>query len=241
MSKMSEEYNSLTVAAEPQPPAAIEGETAAFMRAIASGANTTLLGTLLLFKKGIWQRGETKEALGEGTCAIALMNEARHGWVYWPDNKKPIYQPGRIGKLCEGFTLPDRQMLGNLDQESWPIGLSGQHEDPWRKTIFLPMRLLDEDETILTFTSSSEGGRSAFYYLLKRYAWLVEKHVGQYPVIKLGVEEYEHPKFGMLAKPKLEITDWVGRSGVALTDDLGGGGNTASPPRRDDMDDEIPF
>jgi hypothetical protein len=201
----------------------------------------SLLGTLLLFKKRVWEKGETKEQLEEGTRAIALMREARHGYVFWKD-KKPIYQADKIGKLADGFQVPDRETLSNVDENKWPIGLSGKREDPWRHTVFLPMQLVGDDE-ILTFTSSSEGGRSAFYHLSKRYAWLGRKFVGQYPIIELGVEEYEHKQYGKLTKPTLEIVDWSGRPDVALSDDLGGGSEieTELPSHRADMDDEIPF
>jgi hypothetical protein len=242
MSRMNE-ITSKEPVVEPQLPAKIEGETAAFMRAIASGSRVTLLGTLLLFKKGAWEKGENREKLEEGTRAIALMNEARHGYVFWPNNEKPVYLGGKIGKLSEGFEVPDRQTLGNLDKERWPIGLSGQREDPWRHSIFLPMQLVSDDEVILTFISNSEGGRSAFYYLAKRYAWLGRKHIGQYPVLKLGVEEYIHKKYGKQTKPRLEIDGWAGRPDVSLVDDLGDGGEveTELPPRRDDLSDDIPF
>jgi hypothetical protein len=240
--RAKEEQDNLPATAdEPQLPAEPGSEAANFMRAVASGSKVSLLGTLLLFKKGTWQKGESKEELGEGTRAVALMNEARHGYVFWKD-KKPIYQPGKIGRLCEGFELPDRQTLGNLDESRWPIGLSGKAEDPWRHSVFLPMQLVGDDE-ILTFTSSSEGGRSAFYHLAKRYAWLGRKHVGQDPVIELGVEDYEHKTYGTLTKPKLEIVTWASKPDVALSDDLGDGGEveTELPPRQNDLNDEIPF
>lgn len=242
-----QEHNLPAVAEEAGLPAQPGSEAAAFMRAVASGSRVSFLGTLLLFKKGVWQAGESKEELAEGTRAVALMNEARHGWVFWRD-KKPIYQPNKIGKLCNGFELPDRDTIGHLDKSTWPIDVdSGKRKDPWQHTIFLPMQLLDDeiflDDEILTFTSSSEGGLSAFYYLSKRYAWLGRKHVGQYPVIELGVETYPHKKYGKIIKPKLENIGWTDRPDVALSDDLGDGGEitTELPPRRGDMDDEIPF
>src|SRR5262249_20944780 len=187
LKKQTQEQEQLPAVTEEKLPIQPGSEAAQFMRAVASGSRMTLLGTLLLFKKRVWTKSESKDELEEGTHAVTLMHEARHGWVFWPNNQKPIYQPDKIGKLCEGFELPDRQTLGNLEQSKWPIGLSGAPEDPWRQSIFLPLQLVGDDE-ILTFTSSSEGGRSAFYHLMKRYAWLGQKHAGQYPVIELGVE-----------------------------------------------------
>src|SRR6184192_2615113 len=68
-------------------PAELESELSYFQKAAAAGSKVSLLGTLVLFKKGVWIRNESKEEIEPGTRAVALMTEARHGFDRWSGKK----------------------------------------------------------------------------------------------------------------------------------------------------------
>jgi hypothetical protein len=214
-----------------------------FRKAAIDGMRASFLGTLLRFKKGAWIYGEDKRELAAGTEVVALMNEVRRGYVKWTDKKAVAHV---VGKICDGFVPPQRDTLGDTDQARWPIGLSGTREDPWVFAMYLPMKSLDGDD-IYTFATSSDGGIQAVYKLIERYAWLGRKHPGEYPVVALNAETYDHPRFGPVHKPKFEIVGWTGRPEIELTNDgaepRAPGAEAASQPTNvgSDLDDEIPF
>jgi hypothetical protein len=230
MSKMNAVSQQQSTPAQPPAlPADIAAELELFRQAALEGMRASFLGTLLRFKKGIWVYGEDKTELDRGTKVVALMNEFRRGYVRWWDGKATGHV---VGKISEGFATPPRETLGDNDASLWPAGLSGGKEDPWVFTMYAPLKSIAGDD-IYTFATSSDGGVQTVYKLTERYSWLGRKHPGEYPIVALESETYDHPRFGVVHKPKLEIVGWTGRPDVELID--------AEPSRRSEMDDEIPF
>ena len=58
-----------------------------------------------------------------------------------------------MGLLYDGFKMPKREELGDLDQADWPAGLSGAPEDPWKHHIYLVLQHADTAE-LYTFATS---------------------------------------------------------------------------------------
>jgi hypothetical protein len=236
----------IAITTPPTVPAELMDEYDRFRQAAAENTKTFLMGHVLKFKKGKWLCGAEKAEIADHTRFVALMNEACHGWLRWNADKTATHRD--VGKIAEGWKLPDKDMLPDRDPEQWPIGLSGKKEDPWRTAIYLPLASLD-GETVVTFATTTPTGANAFWKLASRYAWLGRKHPGQYPIVEIEASGYTDPRYDWVDVPSFKIIDWVGRPDLPQltaggTDNGGGDSNTAAaaePTLQDEMDDAIPF
>jgi hypothetical protein len=221
-------------------PAEVENEFANFEQAAAFGLRANLLGVLLKYKKGKWRYGQDDIELPIGTELIALMSEARHGYVHWHKGKPDNYA---LIRIADGGSRPARDSLGDLDESRWPVGLSGTREDPWAETVLLPFMSLD-GEQVFTWTSKWAGGKTAFYTLCKRYAWIGRKYPRQFPVVAVGTETAESKTYGEYDRPTLEIVRWTDRPVLQLAEieqRKPDAEPSAEPSLRSDLNDEIPF
>jgi len=230
-------------------PADVADELAAFAAAANQNLRSKFLGTLLTYKKeaaapsgGRFRYGENKMELALGTKLVAIMAEIRHGHIKWKAGKivgESIHKVRDVPRL-------DRETLGDLDQDNWPVNeISGKRDDPWTHIVYVPMVGLD-GETFYTFSAKSYYGRSAAYRLIDRYALLGRQHVGQYPIIELGSEIVPSKKYDGIPAPTLEIVGWTNRPALALTDEsvevaVEEQEEKPSPSFGADMNDEIPF
>jgi hypothetical protein len=231
--------------AQAQVPAEYVDELEKFRKAALPNLRGYLLGTLLRFKqtgKGEWIYGDKK--LDNGTQLVALMNYASHGWLKW-ENKVATHV---VGRISDGFVPPPRSELDCQDEATWPIGLSGKKEDPWKEVVYVPFVSLD-GETLFTFATTTKTGRPVVWKFVDRYAWIGRKHPGQYPIVELQANGFENSFGGWTPTPQFEIVGWTDRPDIEqLTAGDGDGGSdgdsaggATEPPLRDDMDDSIPF
>jgi hypothetical protein len=165
-----------------------------------------IVGDLLTFAKGEWQRGKEKDEVAEGTRIIVHMHSVLDGWVRWQGGK-PVEQI--MGAKAEGFRLPDRETLGYDDEKQWPRNEDGSPRDPWvRSNQFL----CKEEDTgdIMTFSSSSQGGVNAVKKLCGEYSEGAVEHEDMWPVAELTTDFYWHKDKtrGKIYVPKFEIVDW---------------------------------
>jgi hypothetical protein len=96
--------------------------------AIANAAreeSTGGIGKLLKFAKGVYIVGT--EEVPAGTEFIAHVESWVRGWVKFRGGSLVEH---RIGKVADGFKMPERNGLGDLDESKWESGLSGK-KDPW--------------------------------------------------------------------------------------------------------------
>ena len=94
-------------------------------------APSGIVGRLVKFSKdGKFVFADTDEPVDEAAEFIALCDQTLIGWIkFHNDGETP---PDRVqGLLYDGFHMPTRQSLGDLDQSTWQDGLSGAPEDPW--------------------------------------------------------------------------------------------------------------
>jgi hypothetical protein len=193
------------------------------------GAN---FGTFLKFNKGDWLLGEEGKKVAEGATFIANMEEYYRGWVRWWDGK-PIDHI--IGRVIDRHRVSAREELGDLDDSKWETEPNGARRDPWAKTVYLVMR--DADETIVCFTSSSDGGRRAVALLADRYDRLRHRHKAQMPMVSLESESYQHSVYGKILKPKFRLVDWAYWDEETAADPDG----ALQLQHAAEMDEEIPF
>src|SRR5262245_17723655 len=179
-----------------------------FRQAAIRNSRPLLMGQLLRFRKGEWLAGPDKEKIAAGTHFVGIMNEARHGWIKWTQDGDGIKTPVHVvGKTVENFQPPDRAELDCQDETTWPIGLSGKREDPWRSVAYLPLASLD-GEQLLTFKTDTKTGVPAFWKFVDRYQWLGRKHLGQYPIVEIQSSGYEDKRYGWIDTPTLKIVGW---------------------------------
>src|SRR5215470_10242573 len=187
-------------------------------------------GTLLKFADWRWTKGKDGIEVEKGTQLVAL--ETAAAWVKWWDNK-PV-RP--YVKREPGKKLPDREELGDLDESLWQLGPDGKPRDPWQNTRFV--YLLDPiSMEVLTFSTSSGGGRSAVVNLADQIKRMRELgRANALPVVELGAAPMP-TKFGLKSKPVFKIVKWFSGG-----NENGGGPKEIAPPSlQEEMNDDIPF
>ena len=128
-----------------------------------------------------------------------------------------------------------REELGHLDKNQWQSDDRGIPQDPWRPSDRLVMRTMDSSADLLTFISSSVGGRNAIAKLLGKVASSGPGQQGEMPVVVLETGSYDHDSFGVVQFPSFRITDWAYWS----PED---GPQAASPKDwKEEIGDEVPF
>jgi hypothetical protein len=162
------------------------------------------------------------------TDYVALCPETLVGWIKFPGDDAP---PERaMGLLYDGFRMPAREELGDLDEIQWPAGLSNAPEDPWKHQIALPLMNAATQE-LLVFTTLNDTGRRAVGRLLQHYERMLRLNPDELPIVRLKVGGFNHrdPRVGWVSTPQFAIVGRTKRSDVA---------KPATPP--DDLDDGIP-
>jgi len=196
-------------------------------------APSDVVGRLITFTKdGKFAIEDTGEEIDGTAEFIALCSETLVGWIkFYRDGCTP---PDRIMGLLydDGFAMPPRDLLGDLDPDEWPTGLNGKKEDVWEQQMLLVLQSAGTSE-LYTFRTLNPTGRRAVGNLLKHYDRMRKSHPSEYPVVRLGTGGYMHKEktVGWVVTPVFVA---VGRAPV---------GSTAKPDTSPsgDFQDEIPF
>lgn len=119
---------------------------------------SVIVGERLRFSKGLYLIGRgdgVQLPIGTELLAIGI----RAAWVKFGD--------GKIVDQRVGFPMCERDELGDLDQDKWPLGRDGSPADPWNNQRYL--YLVDPGSgTEYTFVTSSWGGRAAVEALARQ-------------------------------------------------------------------------
>jgi hypothetical protein len=167
---------------------------------------------------------------------VALCDQTMFGLMKFDRNGGP---PERhMGLLYEGFVMPNRATLGDLDRAEWELGLDGKPQDPWQHFIYLVLQRGDTGE-LFTYTTSSVTGRRAVGNLLRHYDRDQKTHPETYPIVRLKVGGFQHrdDRVGWVNVPVLAVMGRTPKDGVAQPD------GSRGPPDSSlaaDMDDQIP-
>src|SRR5262245_11666687 len=160
---------------------------------------------------------------------VALCPETLVGWIKFSGDDSP---PERImGLIYDGYRMPRRDALGDLDQTQWPAGLSNAPEDPWRHQIALPLMSTATQE-LLVFTTLNDTGRRAVGRLLQHYERMLRLNPDELPIVRLKVGGFNHrdPRVGWVSTPQFAIVGRIKGSDVV---------KPAVTPN-DDTDDGLP-
>jgi len=175
-----------------------------------AASQKSIVGKLLKFSKGDYFAGQDEDEVEEGTTFVANMDEMLVGWIRWESNK-PTDQI--MGKVSDGYQPPRRNELGETDHTQWEVDDNGKQRDPWQLSNYLLLKGTGDDSELYTFTASSKGGLNALGDLCKAYGKAMAQHPGEYPVVAIGVDAYDHPNrsYGRIKVPTFKIVGWAGK------------------------------
>ena len=219
------------VAAKPVLPAVPDGRSSVqtYLDEIAPAA---IVGRMVKFdtKGGRYFTPDDDEAISEDTLFAALCDQTLIGWIKFCGEGQP---PDRhMGLLYDGFIMPPRDTLGDLDQTQWKEGLSGSPEDPWQHHMYAVLQNPETDE-LFTFVTSSVTGRRAIGNLLRHFDRVRKTDASFYPLVRLKVGGFNHrdERIGWVPVPVFAVTGRVPRVDMAKPDPSG----TAA------LNDSLPF
>jgi prophage regulatory protein len=194
-------------------------------------APASIVGRMMKFSKdGEFVTRDNGEAISEDVDFTALCDQTLVGYVKFGAEGEP---PDRVmGLLYNGFEMPERETLGDNDQEKWELGLDGKPADPWQHHNYLVLQRGDTGE-LFTFVTSSDTGRRAVGTLLRHYERMRQSHPDEYPVIRLKLGGFQHKdkQVGWVNTPVFAVVGRTPRDSAAKP-------NTSLAG---DMQDEIPF
>jgi hypothetical protein len=219
----------ITTTPGPSVPAVDDGRTPV-QHYIDAIAPSSIAGRLIKFSKaGAFVIAEAEEEINLDEDFVAMCDETLVGWIKFNDEAPP---DRHMGILYDGFIMPHRETLGDLDPAEWPLGLSGAPVDPWQHQIMLVLMKPGTHE-LFTFATTSTTGRRAIGSLLRHYDRLRRSDPGLYPVVRLKPSGFNHrdPKIGWVATPSFAVVGQAPKASATIPD--------TSPAA--DLNDEIPF
>jgi hypothetical protein len=173
-----------------------------FLAFAASESGQDILGKLLRFSKGDYIAD--KQEIHAGTEMVAAVDALVVGWVRW-SGKAQVER--RLGRVSDGFQEAERDELGWHDESSWEHDSEGRPSDPWQKVRYLPLKRISDGE-LFTLTLNGRGrGGEAIGRLCGAYG-RSRMREDSYPIIRLGVDAYEHKVYGRIKYPILPIVGW---------------------------------
>jgi hypothetical protein len=196
----------------------VDREAATFLAVaqdIQEGANPRLIK----FIKGDYFLGEENVS---GRQCIACVKQLARGYVKFSGGE---CVERRIGKVEDGFEVPARTELGDLDESRWETDSSGHPRDPWVKQYFLPLEDFDSG-ALAIFVTGSQGGQEAIGRLCQIYARGWRKGL---PIIELAADSYKSKQYGRIQIPVLRVVDWQPPPEAVGHDPNGKGPDSNSP------------
>jgi hypothetical protein len=194
-------------------------------------APANIVGRLIKFgKEGQFVTADDEKSVQETAEFVALCDQTLIGWIKF--HREEDVPPDRVmGLLYDGFVMPPRDTLDDLDQSKWELGLSGQPEDSWRHQVCLVLQRVDTAE-LFTFATTSLTGRRAVGNLLRHYDRMQRLTPGELPAVRLKAGGFNHrdPRIGWVAVPQFQIIGRAPRDSVSKPDT-----SVAA-----DLNDEIP-
>jgi len=189
-----------------------------------------------------WVRGQNKEPINTTEMFVANLQEARHGWIKF-DGDKTERKTVLIMDNPQGIP---REECGDMETRRWK-----DNRDPWMPVIYLPMRCLSDD-SVVCFTGTGMGASRAVGELCRIYGRPGADRGGKMPVVLLDSFTFENRQGGTTRWPRFKIVDWqffepdtpappVELVEVSVVAPPAAKTKALAAPKRQDMDDEIPF
>jgi hypothetical protein len=122
-------------------------------------------------------------------------------WTRWEDGK-PLHKVTPTGQ-----THPQREELGDLNQDEWEAGLDGRPADPWRDGRHVHL-VHDKTAEQFTFVTETVGGRIAVSNLKSQISLYRRVHPHACPVVELGRADMK-TKVGVKQRPAFKVVGWI--------------------------------
>jgi hypothetical protein len=206
--------------------------TASPVSAYLAAHGVGMAGTFMKFdgKEGKFVKSQDGTELPEGSEYVVIYDQIQAGWVKFAG--KGVQPERKQGAIFDGFVPPQREELGDNDQDLWETGLDGKPQDPQQFQILLPL-LSTADDELFVFQTTSPTGRRACDAIIRMCGRMQAKEPNDYPVIKLRISGFEHKdeRVGWVKTPAFDRVGKAPKSNATLTD----------TSREKDMNDSIPF
>lgn len=228
------------VATRPIPatsPAAVTVDTRTpEQRYIDEVAPSSITGRLVKFSKdGRFVTSDDGEPISEDIDFFALCGDVQIGWIKF-SQEEGVPPEKHAGLLYDGYRMPPRESLGDLDPAEWPAGLSGEPEDVWLHQQNLVLQQVDTRE-LFTFSTTSKTGRRAVGNLLRHFDRMRRTTPDDVPIVRLKAGGFQHKddRIGWVPTPLFAVVGRAPRDDAAKPE-------TAPPDTSagGDMNDEIP-
>ena len=196
-------------------------------------APSNIVGRMFKFsKEGQFVTSDDGQPIPDNAEFVALCDQVLVGWIKFNGDDNP---PDReMGLLYDpAFRMAARESLGDLDESSWEVGLSGERQDPWIHQICLVLQRTDTAE-LFTFVTSSKTGRRAVGNLLRHYDRMRRTHADYLPRVRLSSGGFTHKdsRIGWVSTPVFVVVGRSPRDGIATPE------TTTTEAY---LNDEIPF
>ena len=172
-------------------------------------APSGLAGRLIKFTKdGVYITVDDEKEVPESAEFILLADDTLIGWIRF--NGVGEAPERQMGLLFDGFELPARESLGDLDPAQWDLGLDNQPQDPWLHQHNIVLQNVETNE-LFTFSTTSKTGRRAVGNLLRHYERMQRTRPDELPVIRLGKGGFQHKdtRVGFVSTPVFVV---IGRA-----------------------------
>ena len=161
-------------------------------------------GKLLTCKKGSWGIGTDGDPVPVGTLYLLIVPTMMRGMLKWQGG---IVVDAVMGLVTDGFMVPHRHTLGDLDESQWEKGPDGQR-DPWAPCYRVLLIELAAPHGDLTFSGGSYGAKLACQAICQAY--IAEPHgPDTYPVVELGTKSRVSQAYGKIVGPWFEVKGWA--------------------------------
>lgn len=168
-------------------------------------------GTQHAFKKGEYVEGYGKNAKTHGDMEwVVNVPHMMTGYVKFAENDEgktiPNYTPPCLPMA--GMDMPDRESLGDLDEDEWDE-YQGKQVDPWKVYVVLPIREKDESE-VHHFMATSPSHNRVLYNFFKECLETMKLKPGMLPVVSFGSAKAKMEKktTDKRGKEKVEKLTW---------------------------------
>ena len=125
----------------------------------------------------------------------------------WVD-KKPEYLPPKLGELLQDTA---DKLNAAIPMEQWPIGLTGQPEEPW-KPVYAVHLLRIRDGALFVLEHDTTGQRICVGQFSEQVEVMRRLRGDVLPIVRLSSKPMK-TKFGLRQRPHLEIVAWRQISG----------------------------
>ena len=181
-------------------------------------APSGIAGRLIKFTKdGDYITTDDEQTVPADAEFLLLADDTQIGWLKFNGSGEA---PDRVmGLLFDGFEMPPRESLGDLDQSKWELGLNNEPQDPWTHQQNIVLQHAETQE-LFTFSTSSKTGRRAVGNLLRHYQRMQRTRPDELPVIRLGKGGFQRKdsRVGWVDTPVFVVVGKVPRDSAAKPD-----------------------